>query len=198
MPTKFLYLAKIEHVAAWTDGGAVPLSLASKYLDIERHETRTPDETFTKKTWGEGDDIDDLERRFINPIIGGGVFVSGPSYPRGPQGEATGLTVARWDGLVLCLSNSESKSVCSELGKAACVAIDHPLALFQVLSAQLGVAGEHRHCDYTDTRDRDVFLKSKLDRWQDEYRMFWLGAGPRSVTIPPQTARLLWLLDGAA
>jgi hypothetical protein len=40
----FLYLNEVSYANAWTTGGVVPLSLASKYHSEERAGTMTPDE----------------------------------------------------------------------------------------------------------------------------------------------------------
>ena len=193
MSTKYLYLKAVDHVAAWTDGGEVPLSLASAYLAIERHETMTPDETYTHTVSNLSQaQADGLARNIDFSGGGGGLHARTVKHSDGTTSEDVHWDVKRWDGLVLCMSNSENKEICKRMGKLACVAIDSPEQLFRVITAQLGIRGTHQCCLYTAKPDREPFLKSSRDAWQDEYRMFWRGGTERMVTIPPRTARFLW------
>jgi len=52
-----------------------------------------------------------------------------------------------------------------------------------------------RDCEYTDSHQRNHFLKSAKDKWQDEFRVFWKGNKMRMVKIPAGTAELVWKLE---
>jgi hypothetical protein len=194
VPTKFLYLSSPDHVRTWTHGGTVPLSLASAYRRAERGSIFTPDEgrkqTVANATPAQ---VEAIQRTIIMDR-GGGVHARRVKWDDW-EAENVHISVTPVDGVVLCLSNSESREICARLGKIACVAIDRPTRLFLRLCAQLGTKGNHGPCEYTDTANRDVFLKSSADKWQDEYRLFWPGSAACSVEIEHGTARHLWTAE---
>lgn len=45
--------------------------------------------------------------------------------------------------------------------------------LKKYIDEQLGCVGIYQRCEYTKTHQRNHFLKSKDDAWQQEYRIFW-------------------------
>ncbi len=74
--------------------------------------------------------------------------------------------------------------------KKAVVEILDVEGLRNALDRQIGVECVMRHCEYTETENRNTFLKSTKDSWQDEFRLFWKDVeGPMQVLLPPGTAR---------
>ena len=45
--------------------------------------------------------------------------------------------------------------------------------LKKCIDEQMNCIGEYQRCKYTQTHQRNHFLKSKDDEWQQEYRIFW-------------------------
>lgn len=167
---KFLYLNEIAHVATWVNGGPVPLNLASSYVSRERRGTNTPDEL------RELDCPDpDGAWRIISSIFVGATPDNCDVNASiiGPQGFMP-LKDRREDGLILCLSNSfDIEKQANRYRKDACVRILDVEALKRVLDDALGAESQMRSCDYTAGRNRNPFLKSVEDKWQDEFRLYW-------------------------
>ncbi|MCK7149762.1 hypothetical protein L8O47_02340 [Enterobacter roggenkampii] len=182
---KYLYLTKSEWVSPWTRGGVVPLFQASTYLSDEREGVMTPDENLIDTSTH---DIKAFSR-FIE-MQGGGTATFINSTFNGSFYPGTIKFEQRFeDGLVLCLANSKSTTLARRLGKRACVEISDVELLKRHIDKQLGVAGFMRPCEYTDGHNRDHFLKSSLDSWQDEFRIFWSGVKSTRVSIPSGIAR---------
>ena len=61
--------------------------------------------------------------------------------------------------------------------------------------------GIMKDCAYTDGHQRNHFLKSTKDAWQDEFRIFWNVhkseniSDDRLVEILPGTAELIWVFS---
>jgi hypothetical protein len=121
-PGKYLYLTRTEWVATWTDGGEIPLQLASAYRNSERGGTKTPDEVIHRQLHGISDR--DFERiAKIGPgatahIRIGEVVIGGQT-----RGRDVHFDQHHSDGLILCLSNSFSADIIRRLNKKACVEI---------------------------------------------------------------------------
>lgn len=182
---KYLYLEKVEFCNAWINGGVVPLSLASKYVNEERHGVFTPDENLIYQSTH---DLSRLEHVISisesKDITIGEIELNGKVI-------ASNLKASKYteDGVVLCLSNKRSKKVAKRLGKSACVKILNIWELKEVLDAQIGVVGVAGPCEYTSSYERSHFLKSELDKWQDEYRIFWKLDSKISVRLPRGMAK---------
>jgi len=182
---KYLYLGKIEMVHAWTNGGAVPIPLASSHLDDDRHGTKTPDENLVHNS-----------PIPIPSLLKYGVQVENSKNLTMLNCRANGQPIPNLvnvdyfieDGLVLSFSNSYSKEREKELGKVACVKILNIEKLKKCLDKQLGCKGLMGECSYTEDHQRNHFLKSTLDSWQDEYRLFWKTTVHTEVVIPPGMA----------
>ena len=97
------------------------------------------------------------------------------------RGQNVSFTQRHSDGVILCLSNSFSEAVMERLHKTACVEIPNWKRLLATISEQLGIFGIGRAVEYTVSTDRNHFLKSIEDKWQDEFRIFW--SLPAAVTI---------------
>lgn len=176
---KYLYLAKKEWVQPWTKGGVVPLYQASKYLSDVREGVMTPDEnlidTSTHDIKQHGD---------VFKFVGGGTVILKDSFVNGIYHPSMVLEQKTEDGLVLCLSNSKNSEVAARLIKTSCVEIRDVEFLKRHLDKQIGIISIMKTCEYTGGHNRNHFLKSSLDAWQDEYRIFWPGAKSIRVSIP--------------
>ena len=191
---KYIYLPYKAYVATWVDGGNIPLKSARNYLSREREGTRTPDECNTQAGVGlSGQDADFMRSVIIGDT--GGVHGRFVKMPGGVLLENVHLEFTKWDGLILCLSNVESRDICRKLGFIACIAVENVDGLYQQLTRQLNVEGQSGDCCYTEGPYRDVFTKAAADAWQQEYRMFWpIEDDHRIVSIMPGTGVCLWIL----
>lgn len=186
---KFLYLTKPEWVDAWVNGGTVPLSCASSYLSVERHQTKTPDENLIDTS---SHDVKSLEP-LVRIVSEGGASLTNISIGKVIN---NGMLVAQdilinrqyEDGLILCVSNRKSNFIAKRFGKFACVRILDINLLKDALDEQIGVVSQMGKCSYTTGHLRNHFLKSSLDSWQDEFRLFWPNQAAREVIIPKGTA----------
>jgi len=179
----YLYLTRNQWVKPWVSGGEIPIALASSYLSKVRSGTNTPDENLINDT---NIDIQEL-RPLISVREGGGFrnatihdnFVNGRRLPEVHDGN-----YFHEDGLILSFSLQKSRELAMRMGKKACVKILDVDCLKQCIDKQLGIDGTMRACEYTDGPNRDHFLKSIADSWQDEFRIFWPGISARSVVLP--------------
>ena len=48
-------------------------------------------------------------------------------------------------------------------------------------------------CEYTSGPNRNHFLKSEANAWQEEFRIFWHGSAERSVILPDGIGELVEL-----
>ena len=193
MTAKYLYLTKAEYADAWVHGGRVPLGRASNYKRIERGEVYTPAEGVNQAGRNlSAEDAEELRRVIQGPAhIYAGVLLGGDRPRTDVQ-----LRYENWDGILLCLSNSESRAICRRLGKKACVRIAEPERILRQISEQLGTLGQIAACVYTEEPVLDVFTKPSLDSWQDEFRMYWdTHVDDVEVEIPAGTGQLLWVLE---
>ncbi|HDW0150894.1 TPA: hypothetical protein ROH98_003324 [Enterobacter asburiae] len=182
---KYLYLTKAEWVFPWIRGGVVPLFQASTYLSDERDGVMTPDENLIDTSTHDIKAYGNLAR-----IQGGGSISFTNSTINGVFHPGTIKFEQRVeDGLVLCLANSKSSEIARRLGKRACVEISDVEHLKRYLDRQLGIESAMRACEYTNGHNRNHFLKSSLDSWQDEFRIFWPGAKSTRVSIPSGMAK---------
>ncbi len=182
---KYLYLTKPEWVFPWIRGGVVPLFQASTYLSDERDGVMTPDEnlidtsTHDIKAFAGHIKVEGGATAIVTNAIFDGVHYPGTMvFHRKTE-----------DGLVLCLANSKSAELAKRLGKRACVEINDVELLKRYIDRQLGVVGVMKACEYTDGHNRNHFLKSSHDSWQDEFRIFWPEAKTTRVSIPSGIAK---------
>jgi hypothetical protein len=181
---KYLYLTKHEWQRPWIHGGNIPINLASTYLRQERDGIFTPDETLIHKS------PVDLRSFFPNIGFQGAVGISMIGCTVGGR-EVPSFRDADFftqDGNILSFCNVASIEISQRLGKVCCVKILDLEALKRAIDEQLGVKAVMGPCTYTPTHERNHFLKSIEDSWQNEYRMFWLGKENQLVTLPAGVA----------
>lgn len=179
----YLYLTEEEWVNPWVNGGVIPVSLASKYLSNERYQTSTPDENLIHES-----PVDLTRRPEISFSNGGGakgITLLGNVYNGASLPDVAGANYYHEDGLILSFSNTLSSHIANELGKSACVEIVDIHKLKSHIDTQLGCVGVMQKCKYTDDHQRNHFLKSEKDEWQDEFRMFWPIQQAAEVVLPP-------------
>ena len=190
----YLYLEKEEFAKTWVNGGKVPIKPASYYLSDERDGTKTPDEN---RIYRSSVDITSLGPKFIveeDADIRGFSFI-GCTSDGVPYPDIINAYYYKEDGLILSFCNHFSIDTAHKLGKVICVEICDVRKTKREIDAQLGIVGNMKKCKYTDDHQRDHFLKFKDDSWQDEFRIFWdCQQGERWVTIPPDTAKIIWTL----
>ena len=187
---KYLYLTKTEWADTWINGGDIPISLASTYLHDEREGILTPDENLIHES--------PVDIKSLSPLVnfgeGGGVksftmtncSVNGVSMP-----DIVDAKYYSEDGLILSFCNSLDESIAKRLGKQCCVKVSKLKEFRKVIDKQLGVKGVMQSCEYTDNHERNHFLKSTDDAWQDEFRLFWRYQNNTTVTIPQGHAKLV-------
>lgn len=185
---KYLYLTEIDFKKPWIEGGDVPLALASRYVSSEREGVMTPDENHV----------------FDSPL---GIKGLPPAMSFGPKFQARNFQIKGFrlngrvlpdmvinqyyeDGAVLCLSNSCSEETARRFGKQICLRINDVNVLKGEVDRQMGVASKMSACNYTDGPERNTFLKSSADSWQDEFRLFWLNCEAKWVNLPPGMAEI--------
>tara|TARA_B110000211_G_scaffold229083_1_gene286291 strand:- start:733 stop:1332 length:600 start_codon:yes stop_codon:yes gene_type:complete len=192
----YLYLNEKWHADNWVNGGVVPISYASKYLSEERSGIFTPDENLIYDTpfpieqlspyisFGPGTQLKNMTVK--NNIVNGK-----------PMPEIRNGNKYNEDGLVICCSNTLSCELAGKLGnKKAVLEITHPQKLLEAIDEQLGIKGIVETCTYTENHQRNHFLKSTEDKWQDECRFFWKydrrdGSKDINVNIPKGIAKLV-------
>ena len=188
---KYLYLEKLSFAETWVNGGTVPLNLASKYKNSERSGTSTPDENLIYDS--------PVVLESLEPFIklSGDVrnLTVKDNIINGRRQEINLLNVSRYtdNGIILCLSNRLDAEICKKLGKSVCVKISNIHKLKHTLDRQIGVIGLAQKCVYTSDHRRNHFLKSELDSWQDEFRIFWKLDSATEVQIPRGIAEFVEL-----
>ena len=190
---KYLYLTHAEWASAWVNGGAVPLSLASKYKGMDRDGIYTPDENLIHDS-----NVDLMSLRGLvsfgeNPYIKNlniiGCSINGVMIP-----DVIGANIYTEDGLIQSFCNVFDVDIAKRFGKAACVRIHDIDKLRKYMDKRLGSRSRFGNCEYTHDHQRNHFLKSVDDSWQQEYRLFWPNKDACSVQLPPRVAEVVWTL----
>lgn len=185
---KYLYLTKREWVDAWVNGGEVPIKLASSYLSSERKGTYTPDENRIHNSPVDITSLLDIEN--VRGLTMRNNYIGSKRLP-----DAYNAEYRLEDGFVLSLCNSYSTYIEAKLCKEACVRIKDVGMLKHCIDKQLRQIGEMGSCRYRYDHQRNHFLKSSKDKWQDEYRLFWRSNNPeiveKRIMIPAGTAELV-------
>jgi hypothetical protein len=198
----YLYLTNPEWVTPWVEGGEIPLNLASAYRGVERKGIITPDENDVLYIRELAAPAAFRVQKTDNP---GRNVVFQTKLPDGSVSWRT-IDLGFVDGLVVCLTLERNDELWyREAGKRACVEIvDHHRLGGEIMKdlfrrkilpppGLLGDdVGECRPCEYTETAQRNIFLKGRADEWQKEYRMFFLSTEPTHVTLPPGIGRVVW------
>jgi hypothetical protein len=185
--SKFLYLTRSEWVTTWTVGGEVPLQVASAYRGSERQGTSTPDEVIHRELHGMAErDFEKLVK--VGPNATAFITIGQAVIDGRVRGQDVSFVQKQIDGLILCLSNSYSREILTRLQKTACVEIPDWQRLLASINDQLGVTGFGNKVEYTISSDRNHFLKSVEDAWQDEFRLFWPLTAAATVKIDANMA----------
>lgn len=186
----YLYLNQHSHADTWVNGGLIPINPASTYKAMERAGIFTPDENLIHNS---PVDLSVPNRVFdfgLNPTIKNfnltNVVVGGIRMPDISNG-----SYYTEDGLILSFSKELSGNLARKMKKKACVKIPSIDLLKEHLDAQLGIESKAGFCKYTFDHQRNHFLKSTLDMWQAEYRLFWALTKKVEVNIPAGTAELV-------
>lgn len=186
----YLYLNEHWHAETWTGGGVIPINPASTYRKIERSGIYTPDENLIHDS--------PVDLLAPNPIfrIAPGAQVKGltmySNYVDGVrQSDVFNASYYEEDGLILSFSQRLARTVARKMNKRACVKIIDMVRLKAHLDQKLGVTSKAGLCQYTSDHQRNHFLKSEADMWQDEYRLFWPLHERVEVEIPPGIGELI-------
>jgi hypothetical protein len=184
---KYLYLTKVQWVKAWIKGGKIPILLASTYLYDKRDGILTPDENLIHespvdlKSLSPAIHFSEVKKlSFINS------YINGQRVP-----DIINANYYIEDGLILSFCNSYSKDIARRLSKKACVKILSMEKLKDQIDKQLGCEGIMKKCEYTNDHQRNHFLKSREDAWQDEFRIFWKTTTSKWVNVPEGIAEFI-------
>ncbi|EKA4470923.1 hypothetical protein AKH05_23045 [Vibrio parahaemolyticus] len=187
---KYLYLTEVDWASNWINGGDVPISVASTYLSAERDGIYTPDENLIH------DSSTDLKS--LSPLIHladgaqvRGLTVVDCSFNGKKVPDIIDASYYTEDGLILSFCNEYSIDIAKRMGKKCCVKILNVEKLRKIIDKQLGRKGKMADCRYTTSHQRNHFLKSNDDSWQNEYRLFWDVTENKIVRLPPGIAELV-------
>ncbi|HFL2185762.1 TPA: hypothetical protein ACG3DQ_000740 [Pseudomonas putida] len=183
----YLYLNEAWHAETWVNGGKVPINPASFYRSVEREGIYTPDENLIHKS-----EYDLTKLQQMAGIVLSNVKDFNMTGCTGyePLPDICNADYYEEDGLILSFSSRLSDEIAFKMKKKTCVRIISINSLKNCIDAQLGVVGQAKYCSYTSDHQRNHFLKSELDSWQAEYRLFWPLANKVEVDIPKGTAVL--------
>lgn len=186
----YLYLNEHWHAETWVNGGAIPINPASTYRCMEREGIFTPDENLIHKA--------EVDLMSLSPFlsIAPGAQVRGltmtNNYMNGVR--MPDIRDAHYyldDGLILSFSHRLTGVLARKMKKKACVKILDMEQLKSHLDQQLGVKSDAKLCEYTTSHERNHFLKSELDSWQAEFRLFWPITKKVEVNVVKGTAELV-------
>ena len=195
-PPLYLYLNELGHADAWTNGGEIPISLASSYLSDTRSATKTPDELLQRKVEG----LDPKSRPYFSKMYDFGPAATHCLFEGNVYHDELGthviegwLTSHQEDSLIVCLSRARARITALRLGKVACIKIANVDRLRLVLEEQTGRGWSAGIMKYTSGPDRSHLLKSLEDSWQHEFRLFSQGSSktPCWVRLPPGIGELI-------
>ena len=169
MKNPYLYLEKREYAETWVSGGKIPIKLASCYRKDERSGIYTPDENIISSFPTPTRSWEWLLQKTGNAKDGGNINTIISMHPF--TGEKIEM---KWsDGYILSFCTIKCSKVMQKLDKKICVQINDIFKLKKCIDEQMNCIGEYQRCKYTQTHQRNHFLKSKDDEWQQEYRIFW-------------------------
>lgn len=185
---KYLYLSEEWHCEAWVNGGVIPIKLASTYLSNKRSGILTPDETLIHRSEFPVPRMKEFGMHFQNVK---GITVKGCTYNGKKIPNITNAQYYNEDGLILSFCNIFSPDIARRLGKVACVEILDINKLQGIINKELGCKAFAGNCKYTKNHERNHFLKSTQDEWQQEYRLFWNITSNKEVSLPQGLARII-------
>jgi hypothetical protein len=186
----YLYLNEHWHADTWVGGGMIPISPASTYKSLDRSGIYTPDENLIHKSdvdlksFGRAIHIDpgaDIRELTMRGARIGGVLIP----------DIIDADYYEDDGLILSFCRRFKKPIARRMKKKACVKILDIGRLKSEIDEQLGAISLAAYCQYTHDHQRNHFLKSNLDRWQEEFRLFWPITEKVDVQISAGTAELM-------
>ena len=189
---KYLYLTEVEWVDAWVKGGSIPISLASSYLSEDRAGIFTPDENLIHES---AVSIPSLRQHGINIEGSRNITIKNFTSNGIKLPDIINANYYKEDGLILSFCNSFSVDIANKMDKKACVEIINIEKLRQNIDRQLGCKGIMDSCRYTLDHNRNHFLKSSEDSWQNEFRIFWRTTREKWVEIPANSAKLVKIFD---
>lgn len=179
----YLYLNEVSHADTWVNGGKIPIKPASSYKSQARKGVMTPDENLIYKS--------EVELSKLSPFISiddgaqiQGLTCIGNTIDGIPLPDIVDAQRYEEDGLILSFSQRLSLTVARRMAKVACVKVKDIFALKTVIDEQIGYPSKSGLCNYTYDHQRNHFLKSYKDSWQDEFRLFWPVMSEVWVTIP--------------
>ncbi|RON43500.1 hypothetical protein BK666_20725 [Pseudomonas frederiksbergensis] len=186
----YLYLNEYWHADTWVGGGKIPINPASTYKSMERAGIFTPDENLIHKS--------EVDLTTLGPFLSVGpgsvikdLTFEGCIVDDEPFPDITNADYYEDDGLILSFSSRLTGGLARKMKKKSCVKILSMGRLKAHLDEQLGVESLAKFCKYTSTHERNHFLKSDLDEWQAEFRLFWPILKKVEVLIPAGTAELI-------
>lgn len=187
---KFLYLTEVEWTDTWVNGGEIPIKLASTYSSDTRDGTETPDENLVHQSAVPIPSLRQHGYYFEN--VRNLTFTN--NYSNGVRlPDLKSADYYTQDGLILSFCNSFDLDIAKRVGKKVCVKITNIQKTKKRIDKQLGCKGHMALCQYTSDHQRNHFLKSVEDSWQDEFRIFWETTQEKWVKIPEGTAELIWI-----
>lgn len=187
---KFLYLTEPEWAIAWVEGGKIPINLAGSYLSDARDGIMTPDENLIHESAVPIPSLRQHGFHFEN--VKNLAFTN--NYSNGVRlPDLHNASYYSEDGLILSFCNHFDANTADRFGKRACVKIINIEKTRKKIDKQLGCKGFMKSCEYTESHQRNHFLKSTEDQWQDEYRIFWKRKIAKWVNVPQGTAELVWV-----
>lgn len=187
--TKYVYIPREDWVSTWLDGGEIPIQPASLYrvgCESARQGKMTTDEVLNHESSFPINKLKSLGLDLANirdlDIVGATFKTKDGSVKKLP--DIVNASYYEQDGLVLCLSNTVSRLRSKKLGhRKFVVQINDIRTLFEVIDKQLGGGGQFGPCRYTQDHNRNAFLKSIRDSWQDEFRFFWPRDNPVTAYV---------------
>ncbi|MDR9768106.1 hypothetical protein RJP56_18760 [Shewanella baltica] len=187
---KFLYLTEPDWAKSWIEGGEIPINLASSYLSDSREGIMTPDENLIHESAVPIPSLRQHGYHFENVknLTFTGNYSNGVRLP-----DLKNANYYTEDGLILSFCNHFDEKTAERFGKSACVRILNIDTTRKAIDKQIGCKGIMKSCEYTVSHQRNHFLKSIEDKWQDEFRIFWKSRKTKWVKAPQGTAELVWL-----
>lgn len=186
----YLYLNEHWHADAWVSGGLIPINPASTYRSMEREGIFTPDENLIYKSEVDlkifSSFLTIAPEAQIRSITLTDNYMNGVRMP-----DVRNAQYYLDDGLILSFSTRLTGVLAKKMKKKACVKILSIDQLKSSLDEQLGVKSEAEFCRYTTGHERNHFLKSELDSWQAEFRLFWPITKKVEVRVACDTAELV-------
>lgn len=184
----FLYLTKKEWVGPWINGGQIPINPASTYRKMERKGIFTPDENLI------------YEATHPYSLLHGVIEVENSKNVTIQNFNINGIPIDNMhikerrieDGLILSFCNHFSVNTANRLKKEAAIEILDIELLIKTINQQINTECKKGNCRYTSGHNRNHFLKSSHDAWQDEYRLFWNYPKKHIAEIPKGVGKLKW------